>query len=289
MYADDTKLGRRIESIEDNHLLQMDLNTLIEWSTKCQLRFNASKCKILNIGSRRHSIIHTYTMEENGQSVNLELSNEERDLGIWVDSRLKFEGHVAKSVSRANAVLGMIKQSFVYMDVPMLRQLYIALVRPHLEYGSVVWHPRFKKDIDILESVQHRATRLVPALRKMSYEERLKMLNLPSLVYRRLRGDLIEVFKYLHGYYNVTVEGFLSLVAPGMPTRGHSMKLLKKQCRTEARTNFFSFRVVNLWNRLPEELVTASSLNCFKNGLDSYWGDLKFSSSTEQFLIGRNT
>ena len=142
MYADDTKLGRRIETIVDNHLLQKDLNILMEWSTKWQLRFNASKCKILNIGTIwRHSINHIYTMEENSQSVNLELTTEEKDLGIWVDSGLKFDGHVAKSVLKANAVLGSIKRSFVYMDVSMLRQLYIALVRPHLEYGNVVWHP----------------------------------------------------------------------------------------------------------------------------------------------------
>ena len=75
-------------------------------------------------------------MEESGQSVKLETTIGKRDLGIWMDSGLKFDGHVAMAVSRANAVLGMIKRSFVYMDIPMLRQLYMALVRPHLEY---VW------------------------------------------------------------------------------------------------------------------------------------------------------
>ena len=69
------------------------------------------------------------------------------------------------------------------------------------------------------------------------------ILNLPSLVYRRLRGDLIEVFKYLNGYYNVNVNGLLPLVTPGLPTRGHFMKLLKRQCRTEVRRNFFHFEL----------------------------------------------
>ena len=159
MYADDTKLGRCIVSIMDNHSpLTTDLDILIDWSVKWQLRFNASKCKILKIGSIRHSNTHSYTMEENGQSVILETTNEERDLGIWMDSGLKFDIHVSWAVSKANAlnaVLGMIKRSFVYMDIPMFRQLYTALVRPHLEYDSVVWHPRFKKDIDMLENVQH--------------------------------------------------------------------------------------------------------------------------------------
>ena len=179
----------------------------------------------------------------------------------------------------------MIKRSFVYMDIPMFRQLYTALVRPHLEYGSVVWHPRFKKDIDMLENMQHRATRLVPALRHLSYEERLRILNLPSLVYQRLWCDLIEVYKYLHGYYNVEVNGLLLLVTPGLPTLGHSMTLLRRQCRTEVRRNFFTFRIVNIWNSLPEELVTASSLNSFKNGLDLHCGDLKISSCRDQIFL----
>ena len=78
----------------------------------------------------------------------------------------------------------------------------------------------------------------------------LTILN-KTEVYRRLRGDLIEVYKYLHGYYNVELNGLLPLVTPGLPTRGHSMKLLKSQCRTKVRSNFFAFqRAVNIWNSI---------------------------------------
>ena len=79
--------------------------------------------------------------------------------------------------------------------------LFTGIVRPSVEYGNVVWHPRFKKDIELLERVQQRATKLVPELRGLYYEERLRKLDLPSLEYRRLRGDVIEAYKYVHSKF----------------------------------------------------------------------------------------
>jgi len=106
---------------------------------------------------------------------------------------------VAKSVSKANQILGLIRRSFTYLDNELMRLLFIALVRPYLEYGNVVWYPFLQKDIQMLEKVQHRATRTVSGLAKLQYEDRLKLTNFPLLAYRRLRGGVIEVFKYMHG------------------------------------------------------------------------------------------
>ena len=93
-----------------------------------------------------------------------------------------------------------------------MKQLYTALVRPHLEYGNVVlWHPQFKWDIYLLEKVQHRATKLVPQMRHLNYTDRLKAMDLPSLEYRRLRGDAIETYKYIHGKYQVDSSYLLPL------------------------------------------------------------------------------
>ena len=97
------------------------------------------------------------------------------------------------------------------MDGQLMKQLYTALVRPHLEYGNVVWHPYLRKDVDMLEAVQHRATRMIPAFAKLSYEERLRRIDLPTLEYRRLRGDAIEAYKYLTGKYMDYDPEFLPL------------------------------------------------------------------------------
>jgi hypothetical protein len=82
-----------------------------------------------------------------------------------------------------------------------MKQLFVAVVRPNLEFGNAVWSPRFEKDENLIEKVQRRATRIIPGLKGKSYEERLEIMKFPSLSYRCLRGDLIEVYKYIHGLY----------------------------------------------------------------------------------------
>ena len=134
---------------------------------------------------------------------------EEKDLGVWMDDRLKFSTHIGHAVANGNQVLGLIKRSFVCRDSHIIKQLFTAHVRPHLEYANAVCHPLFKKDIEQLERVQRRATTLVPGLSNMLYQNRLKAVKLPFLVYQRCRGDMIEVYKYLHGMYSVPYDSLL--------------------------------------------------------------------------------
>ena len=110
---------------------------------------------------------------------------------------------------------------------------------------------------------------MVQGLENLEYEDRLRRLRLPTLKYRRARGDLIQVYKYLQEI-NIAPEGMLPLVE-GSVTRGHSLKLVKNRSRTALRANTFSQRIVNLWNNLHNDTVTAPSLNCFKNRLDKEW------------------
>jgi len=117
-----------------------------------------------------------------------------------------------------------------------------------------------------LERIQHRFTRMVPGLKQLPYDQRLEALNLWTLEERRVRADLIEVYKIINGLSAVPFESFFQLDA-NTRTRGHSVKLKKKSFHTELRQHFFSERVINLWNSLDEETVTASSLNSFKNNL----------------------
>ena len=84
----------------------------------------------------------------------------------------------------------------------MFKQLFTAIVRPHLEYANAVWNPFLQKHIISVENVQRRATKMVPGLRDLSYEARLRALKLPTLAYRRYRGDMIEMYKLSHGLYD---------------------------------------------------------------------------------------
>ena len=103
-----------------------------------------------------------------------------------------------------------------------------AIVRPHLEYCIQAWNPHLRKDVDMLEKIQRGATKLIPGLRDLTYEEQLKECGLTTLETRRLRGDQIEVFKILNGYENIDSNIFFEIKECKI-TRGHNYTLVKKQ------------------------------------------------------------
>jgi hypothetical protein len=183
--------------------------------------------------------------------IPLGITAEEKDLGVLVTEDLKPTKQCVKAATKATNSLRLVKRAFTHIDAQSFGMLYKAYVRPQLEYCVQAWSPYYVKDIDCLEKVQRRATKMVPELKELSYEERLKQLNLYSLERRRLRGDLIETFKILKGLDKVNAEQFFSINATGR-TRGHSMKLFKSGMKKGllCRKHFFSQRVINEWNGL---------------------------------------
>lgn len=196
-------------------------------------------------------------------------SNCERDLGVLVDKSMKFSEQCNSAVSKANATLGMIKRTITCKKKNIILKLYKALVRPKLEYCVQAWRPYLKKDIDKIEKIQHRATKLIEECKGLSYEERLKVTGLSTLDERRTRGDLIEVFKLMKGFSKVDYSKFFTLAA-NKNTRGHDLKLKKNRSKLDIRKYFFSQRVVDKWNRLPQSVVDATSVNSFKNRYDKH-------------------
>ena len=128
----------------------------------------------------------------------------------------------------------MIRRNITYKEKSLIVPLYKAIVRPHLEYCIQAWSPYLRKDIDMLEKIQRRATKLIPGLRDLTYEERLKECGLTTLETRRLRGDQIEVFKILNGYENIDSNLFFQIKESKI-TRGHNFTLVKKQSRLDVR------------------------------------------------------
>ncbi len=139
LFADDAKLYAKSSTPEQQSIIQEDLSNLQSWSDTWQLHFNKTKCKTLYLG--KSNVKKPYHMQNGQEQVILEETVAEKDLGVMIDNELSFEIHIAEAIKKANTKLGMIKRTFVCLNESMLTQLYIALVRPHLEYANVSWSP----------------------------------------------------------------------------------------------------------------------------------------------------
>lgn len=275
MFADDTKLYARSDEQDATEALQDDLDKLQQWSRDWQLRFHPEKCSVLKLGANKsEAVYYMTTKSEDGEEQRIALaeSDLEKDLGVFIDNKLKFKAHVAQAIAKANKIIGIIRRSFDFLDEKLFLQLYKSLVRPILEYGHSVWQPWQKTLQSDIENVQRRATKLLPMIRDLPYSERLEALKLPSLEHRRKRGDMIDTYKYVHGLYKVKSPKFI--LSEARETRGNTMKIQKGNCRLNVRSNFFTQRIISTWNSLPDAVVAAPSTDSFKNRLDAHWQQL---------------
>ena len=165
--------------------------------------------------------------------------------------------------------MAVARKTFEYLDEQTFCYIFKGLVRPHLEYGAPIWNPHTVKLKELIENVQRRATKTVPGLKDLSYEERLKKLKLPTLAYRRMRGDMITVFKLLNEGYDMSLPSILTPNTNSL--RGHGDKLFQKRGDKGVRKYFFTHRVTKIWNSLPDNIIKSKDVWEFEKGLDSHW------------------
>lgn len=178
--------------------------------------------------------------------------------------------NVIYQVKKANKMLGIIGRTFSYLNKDSFLLLYKTYVRPHLEYCQQAYQPYLIQDTQSLEKVQRRATKLVQSIEHMSYEERLKELKLYTLEDRRVRADMLAVYKIIHGYTDVKMSKLFQL-KEGSKTRGHGFKLAVPKCsNTDIRRKFSSQRVNVPWNMLSDDVVNRVNPDQFKRNYDKH-------------------
>ena len=275
LFADDTKLFNRINCVDDCFKLLEEIDNLYEWSQIWLIGFNSDKCKHMHIGNRDY----VFTYDLNGAP--LDYTDVEKDIGVHIDDQLSFDAHISKKCKKANSMFAFIRRTFKFLDMGMFLPLYKAIVRSHLDSCSSVWSPYDVKHIKSIENVQRRATKQIPGFRDLSYAQRLRKLKLPTLLYRRVRGDLIETYKILNdnnnlnnGRYDNTTVKFLTKwrdLGVRISPRNNQLALLPQKANKCVRLNSFSVRVVKWWNNLTDHEVLSPNVNTFKNRIDKFF------------------
>ena len=193
----------------------------------------------------------------------LEQVENEKDLGVIIDKDLKFHAQTSASVKKANSWINKEDET----TIPLL---CMSLIRPLLDYANVVLGPHYKGDQQMLGKVQKRATKMIENLHHLPYDVRLRYLNLPSLLHRRRRGDMIMTFKIMTGRVRLDKSKLFDL-RENSKTRGHRYKIVKKHASSFSKRSTFCNRIVNDWNGLPQYVVYSHNVDAFKNALDKHW------------------
>jgi hypothetical protein len=286
LFADDAKMYRTLQCDTDYLLLQDCCNLVSNWSRQWCMNLNVDKCKVLSITAKKcNKNINNYFIDSKGVPCMLENVESMNDLGVTIDHTLDFSVHIQDKINKAYQMLGIINRNFKDLGKISFLLLYKCLVRSHLEYASSVWNPYKISLISDLEKVQKRATKMVSDCRHLSYKNRLIHLNLPTLKFRRARGDMIEVYKILQGLYDSDIVPLL-LRNTYSATRGNKFKLAHVRSHYDLRKYSFCSRVVGLWNTLPDYIVSSLTLNAFKNSLDKFWSKEEMFYDWEASLTG---
>ncbi len=245
-------------------MLQKDLKNLEKWELTWKMDFRPSKCFTMNITRKRNLMISDYVLKD---SV---LENVEKSpyLGVVIRKDLKWRDHVDNITMKANRTLGLVRRNIKTNNKELKTKAFNTLVRPVLDYASSVWDPYQQGDINRIQAVQRRAARYVTNRfhNTSSPTEMLLDLNWEALQTRRQKIKLCTFYKIHHGLLNISAPPYIHL-APSRTRRTHPLSYFELTTSADYYRKSFYPSTVTLWNSLPMEVATASTLEAFKASL----------------------
>ena len=260
LFADDCKLYSRTIFNHSLHVMQLALNRLCAWAVKWQLVINVLKCIFLCITRSSLSSQSVYFIN----NVPIVSASSVSDLGVTINHDLTFNLHINNIVSRAQGRLSVFLRGFVTRDFNFVSKAFITYIRPILEFNSIIWSPSQVFLIDLIEKVQRRFSKNVPALSDMPYLSRLAILKLEPLELRRLHFDLVYYYKILNNMTPIDPSKHF-IIYNSLPSSRSAPSLLHRPVHGSEKTlSSFFYRNTAAWNSLPLDVKSVSSVSTFK-------------------------
>lgn len=265
LYADDAKLFNCNAS-----QLQHDLDNLASWLFRRQLFLSPPKCQHLAITKKLSNVPSKFFIGIK----HVSQADTVIDLGVNISYNLKWYHHICRVQHIASLCAYRVLHCFSSKNVWTLLRAYFTYIRPKLEYNTPVWSPYLKKDIITIESVQRHFTRQICIrcnISFCSYKDRLEKFNIKSLEYRRHEYDLILMYKICHNLSDLNFHNFFSYRKSAYNLRQHSWTIQSySDPKHNQFQNFFTNRIPKIWNKLPEDIVSAPSLSSFKSRIKKF-------------------
>ena len=280
IFADDLKLyanvnypDRSSSAPRSSGDIQSDIDNLFSTAASWGLHMNVKKCAVLRFSRSFPNLVAPHYILG---GTPIPSADSASDLGVLVDTGLKFHQHVQSIAHKASSLTYSFLKSTVCRSPQFMTFLLTTHVRPVLEYASCVWNTGYVSDLKLLEGVQRRWTKRISGMESLSYGDRLRTLHLYSVQGRLLRADLIQCWKIFNGK-SVIVPSDLFARPPHNRTRGHCHKIFPPALDTDVRKRSFSQRCICTWNALHADTVCARDLNTFKHLLDRDINDALYS------------
>ena len=262
MFADDCLLFRTIKGQADAHALQKDLDSLQDWEKEWQMEFNADKCEVIRITSKKNPIIYSYRIHQTA----LRSTDQAKYLGVTITPELSWKCHIDNITKKANSTMAFLRRNIRSSPRDTKAKAYKTYVRPIVEYASSVWSPAIDSHIKQLEMVQRRAAGFVCSdyTRQSSVSEMISSLGWDTLQQRRDNARTTMLYKIKHNLVDITPD-------PPLPnartSRGNPEQFSQLYVQKNVYQNSFFLATIVLWNRLPQHVVEQPTLEGFQSAL----------------------